>query len=333
MKPKNCTKTLIKSSTSNNMNPFLPKTTAPDRQHFFFVLLFSFMVVPFAYTQEKIISGEGSVLHDNPSKTKQQFEFEAYQAAIQNALENAFGSTVISNYERLTQTEMQGRSVASYNDIRNNYLNTYPNGIWTKDQSVEYFEEKDARDHWWTICRVTGSARQMEAAKVRFIARTLDGTDPLKNQTETFISGETGYLYFRSAEPGHIIVFYDDMKAVQRCIPYNAGKGFDLGVDANRDYLFFSQELANYIENKNVVDEIEFSSDIPMDYNQFIVVFAPTPFKGYFLNDSESLEDGYSTFKSMNKDEFHTWLQENRARNKDLQVQIIGVTIRGVEKK
>jgi hypothetical protein len=26
-------------------------------------------------------------------------------------------------------------------------------------------------------------------------------------------------------------------------------------------------------------------------------------------------------------------LQENRARNKDLQVQIIGVTIRGVEKK
>src|SRR4030042_5825548 len=118
------------------------------------------------------------------------------------------------------------------------------------------------------------------------------------------------------------------MKIIQRCIPYIASRGFDLKIDGNRDYLFFSQQLADYIENKNDVDQIEFTSDVPLDYNQFIIIFSPTPFRGYFMKDAEKLENGYTTFKSMNKDEFHAWLQENRIRNRDLQVQIIGVTIR-----
>jgi hypothetical protein len=310
------------------MIPALPKTTIRIQQHLILVLLFSFMNWVSPFSQEILISGEESVLQDSPLKTKMQYEAEAYQAAVQKALDQAFGSSVTSNYEHLTRTEMQGRSVSAYDDIRNNYLNTYPNGIWIQDKSRQCYEEKDERNHWWTTCRVTGIARKMDAAEVRFIARTLDGTDPVRNQTETFVSGQTGYLYFKSAEPGYLIVFYDDMKNVQRCIPYNASRGFDLKIDANKDYLFFSQQLADYIENRNEVDEIEFFSDLPLDYNQFIIVFSPTPFKGYFLNAEERLEDGYTTFKSLSKDSFHAWLQENRIRNKDLQVHIIGVTIR-----
>jgi hypothetical protein len=310
------------------MIPFLPKTTASLQQRLFLVLLFSLVCLASLFPQEIIISGEESVLQNNPLTTKPQYEYEAYMSAVHNALDKAFGSTVISNYERLTRTEMEGRSVLNYDDIRNNYLNTYPNGIWIQDKSRQCYEEKDAKDHWWTTCKVTGLARKMDATEVRFIARTLDGTDPLKNQTETFINGETGYLYFRSADPGYLIVFYDDMNNVQRCIPYNASRGFDVKIDANKDYLFFSNELADYMEDRNEVDEIQFVSDIPLDYNQFIIVFSPVPFKGYFLSDEEKFKDGSSTFKSMTKDSFHAWLQENRIRNKELQVQIIGVTIR-----
>jgi hypothetical protein len=315
------------------MTPALPIKTLQVQQHFFLVLLFSFINLVHSFSQDVLISGEESVLQNSPLKTKIQYEQEAYQAAIQNALDKAFGSSVVSNYERLTTTEMQGRSVSGNRDIRNNYLNTFPNGIWIQDKSKQCYEEKDAKDHWWTTCKVTGLARKMESADVHFVARTLDGTDPVKNQTEDFVSGETGYLYFKSAEPGYLIVFYDDMKNVQRCIPYNAGKGFDLKIEANKDYLFFSQQLADYIENKNEVDQIEFYSEVPLDFNQFIIIFSPQPFKGYFLNSEEKLEDGYTTFKSMGKDSFHGWLQENRLRNKDLQVQIIGVSIRGMNKE
>jgi hypothetical protein len=82
------------------------------------------------------------------------------------------------------------------------------------------------------------------------------------------------------------------------------------------------------LEVPGKVDEIEFYSEIPLDYNLFYIVFSPKPFKGYFLNPAEELEDGYTTFRSMERDAFQKWLQEQRIRNKELQVQIIGVSIK-----
>jgi len=68
---------------------------------------------------------------------------------------------------------------------------------------------------------VTGYAKKIETATVKFIAFTLDGTNPEIDKSETFSNGESGYLYFRSPENGFVIVFYDDLEKVQRCIPYN----------------------------------------------------------------------------------------------------------------
>jgi hypothetical protein len=297
------------------------------RQYIYFVLLLFIIKPNFLFSQEFPVSGESSVLINDPLITRLQYENKALNMAMENAIDNAFGTSVMTNYNRLTVTEMQGRSVAFNSDIRSNFISTFPNGIWIKDSTKNCIEEKDEKGNYWLTCKVAGYARKIESAKVQFIAYTLDGINPQLNKSETFNNGEDGYLYFRSPDNGYIVIFYDDMKKVQRCIPYNASKENYFKVDGNREYIFFSRNKSDYLSDKNNVDEIEFFTEMPLDYNQFYVLFSPTPFSGYFYNPPEKLEGRYSTFKSLDRESFHSWLQENRTRNKDLQVQIIGVTI------
>lgn len=303
------------------------KSTIYKQQHALAILLLLLFKCTNAIPQEMPVSGEASVLANDLLKTRAQYEYEALLMAREYAIEKAFGTSVISNYERLSIVEMQGRSVAFNSEKRSNYLNTFPNGVWTRDESRNCIEEKDKNGNHWFKCRVTGYARKIEAAPVKFIAYTLDGTNPSIDKSERFMNGESGYLYFRCPENGYLVVFYDDMKIVQRCIPYNAIKENYLKVESNREYILFSIENGDYIDDKKQVDEIEFYTEQPFDYNQFYILFSPAPLAGYFYNPPEPLEGGYSTFKSMDRDSFHSWLQDQRIRNKDLQIQIIGVTI------
>lgn len=292
---------------------------------------FYFLISLSISAQEIIVEGEGKVLENNEFKTKPVYELEAYRLAINNAIEKSFGSSVNSNYVRLVETQMKGQSVAFHDDIRNNYTNTFPNGEWIKTISKNCNEVKDPADNYWMTCKVKGYATKIEAADVKFIAKTLDGTSVSLDETIEFINGESGYLYFISGSPGYLLVFFDDMKIVQRCIPYNSMNVSSLKIDANREYIFFSKEYANYITDKNIVNEIELYTEKPMEYNQFYVLFSPEPIHAPVLNASEELNDGYRTFQSMEKNTFHRWLQENRVRNKDLQVQVIGISIKNTK--
>ena len=278
--------------------------------------------------QEEIVEGQGMVLENDPFKTKPVYELEAYRLAINNAIEKTYGSSVLSNYERLVATQMKGQSVVFHNDLRNNYTNTFPNGEWIKTLGKECTEIKDENGNYWMSCSVKGYAQKIETAEVEFVAKTLDGTDIKKNETIDFIDGESGYLYFKSARPGYLIVFFDDMKIVQRCIPYNAMNETELKIEANKEYIFFSKQHADYMQDKRLVNEVELFTEQPFEYNQFYILFSPEPFSAYFLNDSEELGNGYRSFKSIEKDSFHRWLQENRVRNKNIQVQVIGISIK-----
>jgi hypothetical protein len=298
------------------------------QQYFFIVLLLVLFRFSSLLSQEVLISGEGTVLANNLLKTRAHYENEALMQARENALENEFGTSVISNYERHTTVEMQGRSVISNSDRRSNYLNTFPNGVWIRDKNKSFNDYKDENGNYWFTCKLSGYARKIESAKVKFEAYTLDGTDPVIDRSETFVNGESGYLYFRSPEDGYLIVFYDDMKTIQRCIPYNISNENHFRVDNNKEYIFFSKEKCDYLTDRKLVDEIEFYTEGPIDYNQFYILFSPSPFGGYFYNPPDKLENEYKTFKWMDHEAFHSWLQDNRAKNRDLQLQIIWVTIK-----
>ena len=327
MKRKNYIKTSTRFLTCNSAGQISEKPPCFKLQYGLAVLLFVVMQATGLYGQEQRVSGEATTLENDLQKTKRQYEIETLEMARQNALDKAFGSSVESRYERLNITEMEGRSVSANREIRNNYISTFPNGRWIKDISKSTVETQDENGNWWMTCTVTGYARKIESAEVRFTAYTLDGSDPQKDIEDSFTEGEEGYLYFRSPEEGNVIVFYDDFKTVQRCVPYNVSSENYIRVKANNDYIFFSGGENDYLPDKTKMNGIEFYTELPRDYNLFYVLYSPVPFTGYDVNNPDSLSAGYTTFHWMDRNDFQDWLQEQRVRNKDLQLKIIGVTI------
>lgn len=277
--------------------------------------------------QDILVEGEGTVMINDPSKTRQYYEITACQSAKMNALDKAFGTSVLSNYEQIMHTLLQGRNVEDHFIWRNNYLNSYPNGIWIRDKSEETIEYKDDKGNWFMKCTVSGYAREIKTVRNQLMVKTLDGPDPIHDETYSFNHGNSGYLYFKCAANGYLIIFFDDMNSIQRCVPYNKSREHQIRIDANREYIFFSGGMKDYTTNKDTVDMVEFYTNNDFEYNQFYVVFSPDPLGSYLLNDPVPLNNERSTFKSMPRDEFHQWLQKNRIHNKNLQVSIIGITI------
>jgi hypothetical protein len=293
-----------------------------------FFLIFLLFLSGYSFLKAQItITGYGEVL-DNGDKTKVQIRVEAKDEAIKNALYEAFGSIVFSEYQRLIETTMSGRSVDSHDDNRVEYTENYPNGEWIRDINIEY-EDYEENGRWWVRCKATGEAVELNEPKIQFVVKTLDGTNFSKNETVDFINGEKGYIFFKAAEDGYLLIFLDDFQTIQRCLPYNGMAATLFPIVANQDYLFFSSEDAELPVLKQQVDEIEFFTEKGFEYNRFYILFSNTPFSPTLLNKEQSLDDGYSTFKTVERANFHSWLQEQRLKNAELQIKTIGITIKG----
>lgn len=299
----------------------------------FFTLCVTLFLASIANSQEGndsliIVKGKASILMNQESFTKQAYENLAYFEATQNAIDSAFGTSVLFNYETYHRYKVNGRSITDNFDSREYYIHTYPNGEWVKDIEPQKCEEvKDQYGKFWMNCSVIGYAREIAATKVQFKAYTLDGINIKINKTTEFINKEQGYLYFKSPSDGYLICFYDDMNSIQRCIPYNSSKTHQLEVKSNKDYLLFSKEHASYGIQPQHIDEIEFQTERQIEYNQIYLLFSPSPFPNYLLEDSETYINGYSSFKQIKREEFYKWLQKQKLKNSKLQLQIIGITI------
>jgi len=295
------------------------------------ILLAYVVSITSAFSQGKKaikIKGEASVLiQDN--FTKKEYESIAYLEATQKALHDAFGAAVFSTYETYEYYIEKSKSIDSHVSAREHYIHTYPNGVWMKDEKEPVYEEvKDKNGNHWMKCLVTGLAREIETAKAQFTVYTLDGINTEMNRTTDFVHKEQGYLYLKSPEDGYLICFYDDMKIVQRCLPYSACEEQQVTIEKNKDYIFFSPEHTNYNVGTEHIDEIEFRTDRMLEYNQLYILFSPTPFEKYQLEQFKRLKNGYRTFPYMERGKFHEWMQGNRIKNDDLQMQIIGMIIK-----
>jgi len=299
-------------------------------------ILFLFVLLCTCFTsviqaQKTHIQGEAEILIHDPLLMK-QYEFEVLQDAINNALFKAFGSSVVSNYESVSETSMSGRNIISSTQSRSQYINSFPNGIWLENKKdPDYSTYKDKKGNWWLKCVVSGYGKVIQSTPVEFIAEPLDGTNILTDKSNSFMSGESGYLRFKSAKTGYLIIFYDDFNTVQRCLPYNKMQSEFIPVAANKDYIFFSPEHADEMLESIVVDQIEFYTEKGLEYNQFYVLFSPKEFALPILEQETYQEDNYASFKSVNRKSFHKWLQNSRSKNNNLQVEIIGVTIKSTQ--
>ena len=298
------------------------------RRGIIILIILIFSISSNLYSQKVPVSGEGECLiRDN--RLIKLYEHEALQMAINNALYKTFGSSVSSNYEKLTEIEMEGRAVLEHSEQRSQYINTFPNGVWREHKKdPEYSTYKDQKNNWWIKCKVEGYAEEVLLSPTTFTVKTLDGIDFIKDETYNFVSGESGFLYFRSGVDGYLIAFYDDFNTVQRCLPYNNINEEYFFINANEDYLFFSPNNTQKNIDPKEVDEIEFYTSKELEYNQFYILFMPKEINLPPLENELILDDGYKSFKTLNRDKFQKWLQNARLKNKEIQLEIIGITIK-----
>ncbi|MBN2640743.1 MAG: hypothetical protein JXR78_03735, partial [Victivallales bacterium] len=131
-----------------------PYNEQKAREHFIFrmfpktfLLLFAILICGdlFGKNHEKRITATEEILMNNEFVSIRTYQEMAMEQAINKALDQAFGSTVIDNYEHISGTISKGHhSVNSFQELSNNYINTFPNGRWVKSvKAPSYQQYKD----------------------------------------------------------------------------------------------------------------------------------------------------------------------------------------------
>lgn len=301
---------------------------------FVFVLFTILLSNIFTFSQDTtlvLLKGEWSIPTNN-GLSKPANNILAYFATTEKLVFDYFGSGQISDYAKYTETTKTGEYSVKGKENIFHFRNMFTNGEWIKDKEKPiYTEYQDKNDIYWTKCFVEGYARRIPSNQVKFELETLRGTDIMKDRTTSFNDQEHFYLYFNIAEPGYILICCSDLDTVYRCLPYQGMKDTTVfKVEANRKYLFFSEDSANYNIDKSLVDEMVLQTKKELEYNLFYIIYSKKKFNAapLFSIPDRPYSKGYSLPKSTTHKKFTEWLQKERFENKDLQMNIIGITIK-----
>lgn len=261
------------------------------------------------------------------SMSRQDAEIMCIKYAKINAIEKAFGSLVLQgNTMYISNNEIAGKVESK--SIFNSISEINVKGEWIEDLNlpeVKYF--KGDEDEFWISAVVKGKVRELKSIPTSFVATTL--VCPKENcKTEVFNSGQKLIVYFKAPSNGFVSIYLDDTKEVVRLLPYTKSKDSNtFEVKADQTYYFFS----NSDKKQSNVDEVELFTESEMEQNRLIILFATSNFTKPLLNASKTeVIDGlqYTLPMSSSIEKFQIWLQKVRSYNKNIEQEIINITIK-----
>ncbi len=229
--------------------------------------------------------------------------------AREKALEEAFGRDIYQgNVMNIDERSGELTSVSE----------SYVKGSWvsTKSESCEKIVDPRSNNIWMR-CSVEGRAKALTKPPVYFIAEPLDCPEK-RCKTAAFLNDEDFYLYFRSPVNGYVAAYFMMEDKVQCLLPYDGMEGSSKHVEADKEYLLFSE--------KGAPDYFMFT-DKKIEANLLIVIFSPYDFSKPILNKGKPTSDHYELPKELSIEEFQKWLGRQRAAYEELEVKNIIVTI------
>lgn len=241
-----------------------------------------------------------------------------------DALARTFGTT-ISDENMSFAREKDAQSTTDFfsmqeGDVRGIWLETVGDTIWTTPQ----FRNDGSAVYEVTM---TGKVMELKTAMIPVVTKLLfNGTDPERNEIRnySFNDGDDMYLYFKSPVDGYLAVYivdYDDNMTTQRILPYNGQRKGVFQIEADKDYILFSEDTAD-TESKPLVRGCRMRSRTDHDFNQFYIIFSPNPFvKALDKTIDEDLP------AVINFRDFQKWLSKNRRKDLQMFVEKIFVDI------
>lgn len=305
---------------------------APRVKIFSLQLIFLLLAFPNRTSAQKIVSERGAYkMRIEKSISEQEAERICIERARINAIENAFGQTIIQGNSTYIKNERTGATTES-KSVFNFMAETMVNGEWVEDIKAPEIEKLYIEGALWMEVKVYGKIREIKETPITFKSALL-ACPKIECKTTSFNNKQSVYLEFTAPEDGYISVYCDvpEEKTTYRMLPYKADQNVSsYPVKADETYLFFHPQLAKNIP-LGKVDEFVFYLSKPNtpEVSKVFVLFRPKaeiakPILSAIGNNSPS---NLEIPLNLPSEDFQRWLQRIRRAESDIQLESTIISI------
>jgi hypothetical protein len=304
------------------------KTNYYTLTHFIYCFFFILFCIPNTHAQKLKELKESGTYKMRIEKTMSEAEAErlCIERAKINAIEKAFGQTIIQGNSTYIKNKTTGEQTESSN-IFSNISESLVNGEWVQDLKKPVINKLLENNELWMQAEVYGIIRELKSVLTSFQALPLNCTNTTC-RTQTFRDGDDFYLYFKAPEDGYISVYLDDPEQQKtfRLLPYKKSKlkTTNYPVKADVEYFFFSEAKA--AKNEEVDETTLFLNNpkIP-EMNKLFVLFNPKEeFGKPILNQASEPSGKIETPLELASEDFQRWLQLTR---KGTEIQLMSLIL------
>ena len=277
------------------------------------LLLCSLFVWSIPASSQKVVTVAGEYTYYAPEdESPKEAKEKALQLAQLNALANEFG-TIVSQTNLTKIENSNGRSSNHFlslnsSDVRGEWLET----IGKPEITVRYEENMLI-----VTCKIRGKAREVLAAHIEVIGKTLrNGTDD-NCESDHFKSNDQLYLSFQSPVRGYLAAYLvDDDGEVACLLPYQEQQDGVCRIEANKRYVFFKRGQSQF----DTTDELVITCKRAIEHNQLYFIFSPNGFVKAVDKESEKeTGNGIGGYpRELSYEDFHNWLAKCRRHDKNM---------------
>lgn len=171
---------------------------------------------------------------------------------------------------------------------------------------------------------IKGKIREITRTDISIDARILRNGIELRNENDSFLSGDDLYLYFKSPISGFLLVYLVDYSTnnVYCLLPYSNSGEVSQEIEMDRPYIFFHQESTEY---PTLIDEyvMTCSNSNKIEYNEVVVIFSP---QKLIKGNSEQIDTNLP--RQIQISEFEKWKSQILRNSEEIQHIIKPITIK-----
>lgn len=267
--------------------------------------------------REKAVSGTYTYVQPNDESQKVA-ESKAIQQARIEAIAAEFGTLVEqTNLTNISDGNVKFHSLG-LSEVR---------GEWIRDRKEPKFEYAMDPKTGERIITVTvwGDAREIVTTKIDVKAYVLRNSTDKRQVDDKFYIGDQYYVAFKTPVNGYVAIYImDENGDATRLLPYPLSQKKSYPVKADKDYIFFSYNHQNEVDEYNEMVEYRFGeTNKAVEYNRMYIFFSPTEFT--LPGDTRGMEQKEGTtdmvppmvdYATMQK-----WIGKVRSRDKKMQVE------------
>lgn len=165
--------------------------------------------------------------------------------------------------------------------------------------------------------KVQGKIREIKNAQIPLKVHLLRNGIELRNEDDYFRDGDDLYLFFQSPVDGFLLVYLIDYseKTAYCLLPYRQSKNPSATIEHDKEYVFFSETLAEHTDKIYVDEYTLICESSEVDNNDIVLMFSPSKL---IKGSSEQTENNLP--RQMSLKDFNKWRTDLLNKNQDVQI-------------